>query len=232
MLDAAFGEDFGLAAQPGFSVTGDFIQATTGPSGQPFNYADCNTRRGASFAMIYLAKKFGRSDWFDAVERKLFADVAAARPKSVERGGNRLLPLALLYLDIPAESGKPPLSYYSGDRVDRADRHSALRPHFESGLGRAQSRISGRAARPYGRRLLRLRIRRPPAGRSISAWKTIRRSRRPVFSSGTAAGRATAGSSSASAPPATTSSASTAPRRTWRATRKSRNSPQTAPKWT
>ena len=39
MLDAAFGEDFGLAAQPGFSVTGDFIQATTGPSGQPFNYA-------------------------------------------------------------------------------------------------------------------------------------------------------------------------------------------------
>lgn len=115
MLDAAFGEDFGLAAQPGFSVTGDFIQATTGPSGQPFNYADCNTRRGASFAMIYLAKKFGRSDWFDAVERKLFADVAAARPKSVERGGNRLLPLALLYLDIPAESGKPPLSYYSGD---------------------------------------------------------------------------------------------------------------------
>lgn len=33
LLDGAFGEDFGLSAQPGFDKTGDFILATTGPTG-------------------------------------------------------------------------------------------------------------------------------------------------------------------------------------------------------
>lgn len=114
LLDAAFGEDFGLSKQPGFPLTGDFIRATTGPTGKPFNYADCATGRGASFAMIWLAKKFDRFDWFDEVERKLFRDYAKARPKG-KRDGNRLLPLALLYLEIPETRKLPPLSYYSGD---------------------------------------------------------------------------------------------------------------------
>ena len=76
LLDAAFGEDFGLSAQSGFSQTGDFIRAVTGPTGKFFNYADCTTWRGADFAMIYLAKKFNRPDWFDRIERKL------TRPRS------------------------------------------------------------------------------------------------------------------------------------------------------
>ncbi len=116
LLNAAFGEDFGLSAQSGFSQTGDFIRAVTGPTGKFFNYADCTTWRGADFAMIYLAKKFNRPDWFDRIERKLLLGYAQARPKG-GRTGNRLLPLALLYLGVPGESRPAPLSYYSGDEA-------------------------------------------------------------------------------------------------------------------
>lgn len=117
LLDAVWGEDFGLSAQPGFSVTGDFILATTGPTGQMFNYADCKAQLDISFAMIYLAKKFNRPDWFEAVKHQLLAGVAAKTPKSVISGGNRLLPLALLYLDIPESPKSSPLFYYSGDEA-------------------------------------------------------------------------------------------------------------------
>lgn len=115
LLEGAFGEDFGLSSGPGFAKTGDFIQAATAPSGQWFNYADCVRRRSSSYAMIWLAKRFNRPDWFGGAERKLLEAYAAARPKNIERGGNRLLPLALLLLDMPEKSVNPPLSYYSGD---------------------------------------------------------------------------------------------------------------------
>ena len=116
MFNAAFGEDFGLSAQPGFSQTGDFIRATTGPTGKAFNYADCTQWRGASFAMTYLANQFNRSDWFDAVERKLLRNYAKARPKG-GKTGDRLLPLSLLYLKEFGEHRSVPLSYYSGDKA-------------------------------------------------------------------------------------------------------------------
>ena len=116
LLDAGFGEDFGLSAQSGFSQTGDFIRATTGPTGKPFNYADCSLGRGPSFAVVYLAEKFNRPDWFDGVERNLFQNYAKARPEG-GRTGNRLLPLSLLYLRESGEARSVPLSYYSGDRA-------------------------------------------------------------------------------------------------------------------
>ena len=116
MLDAAFGEDFGLSDQPGFSQTGDFILATTGPTGKPFNYADCMRQRNCSFAVIYLAKKFNRSDWFDREERRLFLRYAKARPKG-GRTGNRLQALTLLYLEDAAERREVPPAYYSGDKA-------------------------------------------------------------------------------------------------------------------
>jgi len=115
LLDGAFGEDFGLSSGPGFARTGDFIQAVTAPSGQWFNYADCSRRRGSSYAMIWLVKRFNRPDWFGSAEERLLKEYAAMRPKSVEHGGNRLLPLALLRLDIPEIAVEPPLSFYSGD---------------------------------------------------------------------------------------------------------------------
>lgn len=116
LLDGAFGEDFGLSAQPGFDKTGDFILATTGPTGKPFNYADCVNSRGASFATVWLARKFDRPDWFDAGMKKLLARVSEARPRSVAEGGNRLLPLALLYLQVPKGENPAPLAYCSGGK--------------------------------------------------------------------------------------------------------------------
>ncbi|PVY40637.1 heparinase II/III domain-containing protein [Victivallis vadensis] len=128
LLDGAFGEDFGLSAQPGFDKTGDFILATTGPTGKPFNYADCVNSRGASFATVWLARKFDRPDWFDTEMKKLLAHASEARPRSVAKGGNRLLPLALLYLKVPEGESPAPLAYYSGKEslvpisVHRSDR--------------------------------------------------------------------------------------------------------------
>ncbi len=114
LLENAFGSDFGLCGMPGFQRTGDYIQAVTAPSGYWFNYADCSPKRGSSFAMIYLAARFDRPDWFDAAERKLLRQYASARPKRYQDHYNRMLPLALLYLDLPEQETPGPLAYYSG----------------------------------------------------------------------------------------------------------------------
>ncbi len=116
LLNGAFGKDFGLSAGSGFTKTGDYILAATAPSGKWFNYADCNTKRQPSVAMIWLAKRFQRPDWFHGVEQKLLEEYSAARPKQITRGANRLLPLALLFLDIPGKTADAPLAYYSGKK--------------------------------------------------------------------------------------------------------------------
>ncbi len=118
MLEAAFGQDFGLSEIPGFSVTGDFVTATTAPSGLLFNYADCTRKLGASFAMHWLIARFQRPDWFTPHERKVLLQEASLRPANLRNGRNRLLPLSLLYL---RDSGKTISSgktfFYSGDRA-------------------------------------------------------------------------------------------------------------------
>ncbi len=118
LLEGAFGHDFGLATQTGFDKTGDFYQASSGPSGLFFNYADCARKRESSIAMIYLAQKFNRPDWFGKEERSLLLEYAKKRPKAIHSEGNRLLPLSLLFMDIPeATPEAAPLSYYSGGRA-------------------------------------------------------------------------------------------------------------------
>ncbi len=115
MLDSAFEQDFGLSALPGFDKTGDFILATTGPTGKLFCYADCTERGGISFATIWLAHKFRRPDWIGEWQKQSLKEHCAKRPEKLKGDGNRLLPLALLYLDPPAGGAvKQPTAYFSG----------------------------------------------------------------------------------------------------------------------
>lgn len=98
LLEGAFGQDFGLSEIPGFSVTGDFVIASTAPTGELFNYADCGKRLGSSFAMHWLIRRFNRPDWFSKNERKALKREAERRPRTLKNSRNRLLPLSLLYL--------------------------------------------------------------------------------------------------------------------------------------
>lgn len=115
MLEAAFGQDFGLSEIPGFSVTGDFVSATTAPSGLLFNYADCTRKLGASFAMHWLTARFQRPDWFTPHEKKALMREASLRPRNLRNGRNRLLPLSLLCLRDDPETGYSGKTFfYSG----------------------------------------------------------------------------------------------------------------------
>ncbi len=44
LLETACGDDFGLSSMPGFAATGHYPDLVYGPSGRPFNYADCGAR--------------------------------------------------------------------------------------------------------------------------------------------------------------------------------------------
>ncbi|MGE4564825.1 MAG: heparinase II/III family protein [Victivallaceae bacterium] len=117
LLNAAFGTDYGLSDLKGFSKTMDFISATTNTTvGQPFDYADCHLGGGIDFAQVWLIDRFNRLDCFTVFSRQSLDKMTGARPKSVEKGGNRMMPLAMFYLcDYPEKGAqKIPLSYFSG----------------------------------------------------------------------------------------------------------------------
>lgn len=62
-LDSALGTDFGLSAIEGFDRAADFYIQMAGASGKSFNYADANISAVQHTALLWLAKKFNRSDW-------------------------------------------------------------------------------------------------------------------------------------------------------------------------
>ena len=79
-LDSALGQDFGLGAIPGISLTGDFPPAFTGPSGMPFNYADATMAPyGGTASLYWLATRYQRPDWAAAQQ-----PFATAKPKPLD----------------------------------------------------------------------------------------------------------------------------------------------------
>lgn len=118
-LESALGTDFGLSLAPGFSQTGEYLPLVTGPSGRTFNYADGGDGRSLEPALFWLARRFGRPDWLTQ-ERGLLAEAPGRlSPRDAAGGGNRLLPLLLLWADgSPAETPvRMPLHWSSGGHV-------------------------------------------------------------------------------------------------------------------
>ncbi|MCS7316191.1 MAG: heparinase II/III family protein [Bryobacteraceae bacterium] len=57
-LETALGDDFGLAAAPGFREAGRFRVYFSSPAGKTFNYADAGDAIGSAEEMFWLARKF------------------------------------------------------------------------------------------------------------------------------------------------------------------------------
>lgn len=87
-LQAAFGNDFGLSAKPGFTQTARFLENLSGTSGKPFDYADCIPNSQFNPAVFWFASKTNNNSllW---VEKKSLTGNDSIR--------NRLLPAAMIW---------------------------------------------------------------------------------------------------------------------------------------
>jgi hypothetical protein len=119
ILDSVLGEDFGLSQLAGFDQTGQYLALVTGPSGDTFNYADGGARRSPEPVLYWFAKKFRRNDWLLGESEILSKEIVDFQSRDAGSGDNRLLPLALLWMNANAaqlaeEQITMPLSWCSG----------------------------------------------------------------------------------------------------------------------
>ena len=108
LLEGTLGSDFGLASMPGFREAGYYPDIVTGPSGQPFNYADGGAgRRGSHPALWWFAKRFKSPDVLRYQELENFKAYAARRDKRITTHGHRLFPFVLFWIETPPASSGP-----------------------------------------------------------------------------------------------------------------------------
>jgi hypothetical protein len=105
VLESALGVDFGLSGAPGFDVTGEYPALATGPSGLFFNYADGGARRGVQPTLFWFASRYGRPDWLLGERDRLRSAFSSLRPEDAASGGDRFLPLALLWMRDDGDTG-------------------------------------------------------------------------------------------------------------------------------
>ncbi len=103
VLESALGTDFGLCKAPGFSETGQYLGLTFGPSGYFFNYADGGSGRSPQPSLFWFATRFDRPDWLLGERQRVLDAAEAADSSKAASYGNRLLPLALLWMDEAAD---------------------------------------------------------------------------------------------------------------------------------
>ena len=111
LLEHALGTDEGLSEVSGFLATGDFLDWTTGPTGEMFNYSDSGLRRQATTASWWFAAH-GLPTCVDFFERGAVL-AAVDRPEGLPR----TFPCALFWmLNVPkAESVTRPRIWSSDD---------------------------------------------------------------------------------------------------------------------
>ena len=108
LLEGTLGSDFGLASMPGFREAGFYPDIATGPSGQPFNYADGGAgRRSTHPALWWFAKRFKSPDVLRYQELENFKAYAARRDKRIVTRGHRLFPFVLFWIETPPASSGP-----------------------------------------------------------------------------------------------------------------------------
>ncbi len=114
-LESVLGTDFGLAKAPGFSETGQYLALTCGPSGDFFNYADGGAGRSPQSCLFWFAQRYDRPDWLLGEGQRVIESVARPSRSHAASSGNRLLPLALLWMgDMPTDPPvRMPLHWFS-----------------------------------------------------------------------------------------------------------------------
>lgn len=90
-LEKLFGQDFGLATQPGFLKTAGYLEHMTGPSGNAYNYADSGLRGELQPAMFWFAQKVNDPTLLWVERGRLESGDAHRHVK------NRLLPAVMLW---------------------------------------------------------------------------------------------------------------------------------------
>jgi len=98
VLESVLGSDFGLSEAPGFSVTGEYPNLAGGPSGLFFNYADGGAGRGPEPFLFWFAARYGRPDWLLGERERMKGELDQLDRLAVAGGGDRFLPLALLWM--------------------------------------------------------------------------------------------------------------------------------------
>ncbi|MHB8902016.1 MAG: heparinase II/III domain-containing protein [Thermoguttaceae bacterium] len=119
LLESVLGSDFGLTKAPGFDVTGQYPALMCGPSGEFFNYADGGAGRGPESCLYWFAGRFGRPDWLLGEREELIGAVSKVDIHDARGGGDRLLPLALLWMEGGEENPaiRMPLHWQSGSQT-------------------------------------------------------------------------------------------------------------------
>jgi hypothetical protein len=102
-LEKAFGQDFGLAGQPGFLKTAAYLENMTGPSGDSFNYSDSGLKGHLQPAMFWFAAKLKDPSLLWAERSHLLHNDAS------KHVNDRLLPALLIWGgDINIDQISPP----------------------------------------------------------------------------------------------------------------------------
>jgi hypothetical protein len=115
VLESALGADFGLSKAPGFDQTGQYPNLVGGPSGAFFNYADGGAGRGPEPFLFWFADRFDRPDWLLGERDRLRAGLAGMARNPSASGGDRFLPLTLLWSRAAAKPTeiRMPLHWHS-----------------------------------------------------------------------------------------------------------------------
>ena len=99
ILESVMGSEFGLSEAAGFNQTGQYLALMTGPSGEAFNYADGGASRNPQAALYWFARHYRHPDWLLGEDARVRAEIDSFEASDAGSGGNRLLPLALLWMN-------------------------------------------------------------------------------------------------------------------------------------
>ena len=135
LLETACGDDFGLSSMPGFAATGHYPDLVYGPSGRPFNYADCGARITVSGTYAshrakpqpsslgipwWFARHFRDDSYVELRERRIAEEWCADRtPVAPERDNGWFRPYSFVWVNDPRpmSPGLPPLVWNPGGPV-------------------------------------------------------------------------------------------------------------------
>lgn len=104
------GHAFGLDTVTGLAGSANFLDQVTAPSGEVFNYSDCNSQRRLHVPLFWLARRFERPDWVNGELLRLSDSLQEYEAEGIGAAHGsyyRTLPLALLWYQ--PQSSPPPL---------------------------------------------------------------------------------------------------------------------------
>ena len=150
-LNSALGSDFGLSQIKGFDQTGQYPSLLTGPSGEAFNYADGSANRDPEPVLYWFANHYNRPDWLLGEDTRLRTLLAGFQSDHAGTGRNRLLPLALLWMnksepDLQDSEIKMPLNWQSESATAVSVHRSSWTDHHATFVGVKAGSPSG----PHG----------------------------------------------------------------------------------